>query len=227
MGVEHDSRVRLPIGSARIVGVIWLTRISIGAVAVLLVSGLDFTVQGVPAAVPQPLQMEAEAEFLSRPELPKDFHFPLLELGFQVLRLRLRNDSELVWTVPESIQIEDPKGKTLRLVTPSEMTPKIVGSKLFRARQRVRDVGPAESVPIYPNPGNYRRYPQGRSAGPAMISVGAAEKVRETLEQYHLEGRELQPGAGLEALIYIKSKKKPNQLEGSRVRLGAWEFRVG
>ncbi len=180
----------------------------------------------VTTAAPRAGDVEFEARFLSRPGLPEDFHFPVLELNYQVLRVLLHNRSGQPWRVPETVLLTDPGGKRLKRVAPIEMTPRIVESKLFRARQYRTEQGSAAGVPIPPHPAGLGRYPQGRAAGPAHVHVGAAGEVRETLERHHLPPGELAPGESLEALVYVRSKKKHDRLRGSRVLLGDLEIRT-
>lgn len=164
--------------------------------------------------------VSVEAKFLKRGELPNQFRFPLLELDFAVLRLKIENRSSQAWTLkPEQIQVQDPKGKPLDQVTPYEITPKIMGSKAFRRTNRNVHGQVGYGYPgIYGPMGQVPATPGG--SGVKVISADQAQQIRSVLEEYGVKEATLAPGSSLEALVYLKSKKTPSQLAGSTVTIG-------
>ena len=171
--------------------------------------------------------LSGEAQFLRRGDLPHDFDFPLLELDFAVLRLRLENGSQEAWTLqPDQLQVLTPKGKPMRRVTPFDITPKIMGSKEFK-RSRSRVHAQASSVSrypsAYPGPGGIQTVDLsggGGGGGVGIVSADTAGKIRAVLEQHEAKETTLAPGKTLEALLYFKSKKPPSKLSGSTLLIG-------
>lgn len=172
------------------------------------------------------------AEFLNRADLPSDIDFPLLELGFAVVRVRIDNQGEQEWLVKaDSVEVRDRKGKTLKPASLNEMTPKIM--KHGKSSRRLAGVG-AEIGTRNPNgyPGAYPgRYPTARGASypgvyqppipanapPRTVQLGEAQRIRGVLEGHQITETTLQPGQSLEALLYLKSKKPASELSGGQL----------
>lgn len=165
-----------------------------------------------------------EGKFLKRGELPEDFRFPVLELEFAVLKIKIENRSPEALTLrPSELEVKDPKGKPIPKAAPVEITPKIMGSKAFRRSSRdIHGDARMGYPPVY-----YPPY-SGRSSvpitqpgsGSGTVSVDTASKIRAVLEQHELKETTLAPGRSLEALVYFKSKKSPSELAGSTVLIG-------
>lgn len=182
--------------------------------------------QGQPPQATGPEQ-HTDASFLNRWDLPDEFDFPLLELNFAVLRVRLVNDTGKDWPVSEAaLEARDPKGRKLKRAAPEEITPKIMESKILKpsSRRIAGDVGGGVGYP--------RRYPGGYpgaypgpvvvspGGGPKKVAVGRAQEIRSALERHELSDVVLRPGESLEALVYFKSKKKVTELSGGQLKLG-------
>lgn len=179
---------------------------------------------------PEPLS--GEASFLRPGDLPDDFHFPLLKLDFAVLRLKVENSSQALWTLhPDQLQVLNPKGKSMRRVTPFDITPKIMRSKEFRRSKR-KIHGEARGVSRYPE-----AYPRGvggvdtidltpgQGSGGGIVSADTAGKIRSVLQDHEVKETTLAPGETLEGFLYFKSKKPPSKLSGSTLLIGK-ELRV-
>ena len=184
--------------------------------------GLLFLIHTPMTIVNQPVNLEAR--LLEKKDLPDDFKFPLLELGFKVVRVHLHNQSEENKTISrDQVEIVDPRGKRIPYVSPFEITPKIMNSKIFR-RRYLRDYG-SGAYPPYRPPyivgGPFgSRVPTGpTTGGPRKISVDTATQIRSVLQAHQLEEATLSPGEQAEVLLYFKSKKKISKFKGSRLRL--------
>ena len=172
--------------------------------------------------------LSIKGQFLKRGDLPDDFKFPLLELGFAVLRVKVENGSQEMWSLrPSDMSVLNPKGKVIKKVTPFDITPKIMRSKAFKRRFRefhVEDHGPYG----YPgtSPGVYGRnvrtidMTSPGDAGPVVLSADTAVKLRSILEKHEIKETTLIEGETIEALIYLKSKKHPSELSGSTLVIG-------
>ncbi|MDA2930227.1 hypothetical protein MYX84_09815 [Acidobacteria bacterium AH-259-O06] len=165
-----------------------------------------------------------EARFLDRGDLPNEFRFPVLELDFVVLHVKLRNESQQDWALrAQELVLRDPKGKTLTRVGPSEVTPKIVKSKIFRRynldnRQIHGEVGYNPPRVIYGPASRNERVPDTPSP-PRTISLNTAKRIRSILEKHELKETTLAPGEALVGLVYFKSKKPASKLSGSTLIL--------
>ncbi len=171
---------------------------------------------------PQPANANAEAMFLGRSDLPNDFRFSFLDLGFAALRVRLDNQSEQAWSYEASkIRVLDPKGKELERAASTDITPAVVRSRTYRPTLGGTHGEIGSDQPPLLNPRYAPRVgltPKG-AGGPATISVRDTQEIRETLERHQLQDGILQPGETVEGLIYFKSKKNPKELSGSKIIL--------
>jgi hypothetical protein len=170
-----------------------------------------------------PIQEDAvqlEAQFLKRSELPDEFRFNLLTLGFAVMRIQVVNGSEEPWSIdPESVQVKDPRGKTITRAVPTEITPKVVASRSVRGPAAGTHGEVGYGGPIY-HPGQLGRAGVGAgSTGAGTISIQETQFVRSTLEHHELKQTTLEPGESLEALLYFKSKQPASKLTGSTLLL--------
>jgi hypothetical protein len=164
--------------------------------------------------------VEVEAQFLKRPELPDDFRFNVLTLGFAVMRVQIVNRSEEPWSIdPENIQVKDPRGKTITRALPTEITPKIVASRSVRSPGAGTHGEVGYGGPVY-HPGQLGRRGVGAgSTGAGTISIEETKFVRSTLEHYELKQTTLEPGESVEALVYFHSKQPASKLAGSKLVL--------
>ena len=164
-----------------------------------------------------------EARLLEKKDLPDDFKFPLLELGFKVVRVHLHNQSEKNRTVSrDQVEMVDSRGKRIAFVSPFEITPKIMNSKIFRTRY-LRDYGSGAYPPNRPpyivsGPFGSRVPTRPTTGGPRKISVDTATQIRSVLEAHQLDEVKLSPGEQVTVLLYLRSKKKISKFKGSRLR---------
>lgn len=171
-------------------------------------------------------EIAVEAQFLNRVDLPDDFRFPLLELDFAVLRVRLENNSSDSWSFEEeALEIRDPRGKRLERALLTEIVPKILKSDGYKRSNRgihgQAGYGyPAGHPGAYGNPYAYSGGRIGSVSGAKVISATQAQEIRDVLEKHQAASKSLAPGESLEGLIYLKSKKPASQLTGSVLRLG-------
>ena len=178
--------------------------------------------------------LSVDGKFLKRGDLPDDFNFPILELDFAVLRVRAQNGSQEPWTLrPDDLAVLNPKGKIMKRVSPFDVTPKIIRSKAFKRRLREFN---ADSGSVYRDPGGYPGgqpggYPRSQGGvrtidmrsgggGTVVLSADAAVRVRSVLERHEIKETTLAPGETLEALVYLKSKKRFSELHGSTLVIG-------
>jgi hypothetical protein len=164
--------------------------------------------------------LQVEAQFLNRPELPDDFRFNLLTLGFAVMRVQIVNNGEESWSVdPETVQVKDPRGRAMTRAVPTEITPKVVASRSVRGPAAGTHGEVGYGGPVY-HPGQLGRRGVGAgSTGAGTISIEDTKYVRSTLEHYELKPTTLEPGESLEALIYFGSKQPASRLRGSTLIL--------
>lgn len=171
-------------------------------------------------------EIAAEAKFLNRVDLPGDFRFPLLELDFAVLRVRLENNSSETWSFKdEELEIRDPGGKLLQKALLTEIVPKILKSDVYKRSNRAvhGQVGnryPAGHPGIYGNPYAYGGARLGSPSGAKVVSATQAQEIRDVLEEHQVRSKTLAPGEILEGLVYLRSKKSASQLTGGVLRLG-------
>src|SRR5690606_4995245 len=115
---------------------------------------------------------------------------------------------------------KDPRGKTLDVATPEDMTPKIM--KYYRGGGPAPVRGEARyGTPTY-YPGTYRRGPTvGIGAdGGRTVSVDTPKRLRETFHEYQISTEDLAPGGERSGFLYLKSDRSGNQLSGGKLQLG-------
>ncbi len=166
--------------------------------------------------------VELAAESVMRRDLPNDFPFQVFDVGFAVLRIRVKNVSDRQTTFdPGSFQARDPKGKRLKRAEPAEVTPKLM--KFYRSGGPPSIHGEVGyGYPPYqgPYPPHRDRRPTvgvGVPAGKVDVSTGVA--LRELLERYQLSPVVLEPGQEVEGFIYLESKKSGRALSGGQVNV--------
>ncbi len=201
-----------------------------------MISGLLMVTLGVATqvAAPTPVDVDVQAKFLNRSELPADIDFALLELGYAVVRVRVENRGGAEWTLnPDTVEVRDPKGKVLKPAPLEEITPKVLkhGKSSRRAAGYGAEVGTRNEYPgIYPGryptvrgatyPGVYQP-PIPGNAPPRTVAVGEAQRVRGVLQDHLIAETPLQPGESLEGLIYLKCKKPASELRGGALRISS------
>ncbi len=168
------------------------------------------------ASTPQVEEITFEVSSLKQSDLPDDFPWLILNEGFAVLQLRIKNGSSGIWTFdPGEVEVFESGGKTINRAAPTEITPQIM--KFYRGGQ----------LGIYaeaysggrPTPEEWDRVPTvepGARAG--TVSVNVAQRLLAALEHYQLKQVEIAPGDTLEGFLYLKSKKTGSKLSGSSLR---------
>ena len=168
-----------------------------------------------------PLQAQdvtATVQSLKKSDIPDGFPFQVLDQGFAIFEIKIENHSSEIWTLQsDQVTAIDPKGKTLKRATVSEITPKVL--KLYRGNMRgIYGEGYSggrlttqqwEDVPTV-----------SPTAGPGQISVGRAQELRALLEHYEIHTAEVDPGTLYRGFLYLKSKDTGRRLSGSTVKLG-------
>ena len=192
----------------------------------IVVAGLLGLLLACVAAAPAADDFPAVVgELLARGDLPDDFYFPFLQLDFAVLRVTVTNNSEQNWSLqPEKLTLKDPKGKSLKRVRPTDITPRIIQSKAFRHSQaRVAGQVGYPYPPTYGENGQvppYRTNPvQTIPSGPRVLSVDTAKQIRATLEKHEVKEVMVAPGETFEGLVYYRSKKSASKLSGSTLEV--------
>ncbi|MCZ6769361.1 MAG: hypothetical protein O7D93_08965 [Acidobacteria bacterium] len=168
------------------------------------------------ASTPQIEEITFEVSSLKQSELPDDFPWQILNEGFAVLKLRIRNGSSGIWTFdPGEVEVFESGGKTINRAAPTEITPQLM--KFYRGGQ-LGIYGEAYSGGR-PTREEWERVPTvepGARAG--TVSVNVAQRLRAILEHYQLKQVEVAPGETLEGFLYLKSKKTGSKLSGSFLR---------
>jgi hypothetical protein len=182
-------------------------------VPVLVVSVLEPTTN--PA-------VEITAESVMRSDLPNDFPFQVFDVGFAVLKIRVKNVSNQQAVLdPATFQAKDPKGKRLKRVEPVEVTPKLM--KFYRSGGPPSIHGEVGyGYPPYPGaypPHRDRRPTVGVGVPAGKVDVSTGGVLRELLERYQLSLVVLEPGQEVQGFIYLESKKSGRALSGGRVTL--------
>jgi hypothetical protein len=170
-------------------------------------------VQEVPAT-----GEDHEVRLLSRRDLPADLNLPFEEAGFAVLHVTVRNRQEQELTIePEHIRILDTKGKEVPQAEPSEIVPKLMKVRGFRPKLNAEAGG--YRGPTYGRP--YGGVGASTGGGVGVVNIGQVELIRTALETHHLKLTSLAPGEQVEGLLYLRTKKKAQELAGTRVQLTA------
>lgn len=157
-----------------------------------------------------------------RRDLPNDFPFQVFDVGFAVLRIRVKNVSDQQAAVdPATFEAKDPKGKRLKRVEPAEITPKLM--KFYRSGGPPSIHGEVGyGYPSYPGaypPHRDRRPTVGVGVPAGKVDVSTGGVLRELLEHYQFSSVVLEPGQEVQGFIYLESKKSGRALSGGRVTL--------
>ena len=148
-------------------------------IVVLLISCLFL------ASTPQVEEITFEVSSLKQSDLPDDFPWQILNEGFAVLRLSIRNGSSGIWTFhPGEVEVFERGGQTINRAAPTEITPQLM--KFYRGGQ-LGIYGEAYSGG-QPTREEWARVPTvepGARAG--TVSVTVAQRLRAILEHYQLK----------------------------------------
>jgi hypothetical protein len=170
-----------------------------------------------PAFQDQPATAEDhQARLLSRRDLPPDLNLPFEETGFAVLRITVRNRQEQELTIdPAQIRILDPKGKVVPQAEPTEVVPKLVKAGGFRPQVNA-EVGGYRG-PSFGRP--YTGVGASTGGGVGVVDIAHVERIKSAVTTHQLKPTSLAPGEQMEGFLYLKTNKKPDELNGSRVLL--------
>ncbi len=156
-------------------------------------------------------QIELEAKSMSKGDLPIGFPTEVLDAGFAVVALTVRNGSdESIQVSPDLIQAWSPKKKRLSRVPPAKILPKMM--KFYRGRSGMagEEIYTGSNVPSGGS----------SSTGDKSHSAALVERLRVLLEGYQLKEGSLDTEESVQGYLYLKSKKRGAQLSGGRVELG-------
>lgn len=162
--------------------------------------------------------VQVEAYFLSMHRLPQDIDFSVLNSGFGVLYLKIKNNTSApVALDPAIARLSDPKNKPVERALPTEIAPKVV-DKWSGGKGNV-SIGQGGRMDPYG-----RRWPTGPEVSMGrddtrVVQAGKGQQIREVLERYQLKKAELQPDEEIEVLLYFKTKKHPLDLAGAQLTL--------
>jgi hypothetical protein len=171
----------------------------------------------VPVPAPQQGDITLEAFSLKRGDLPNDFPFQVLDVGFAVIKLTIANETSAPFALdPDDITVMNPKKKKIKRALPTDITPKLM--KYHRGGQRGIH-GEAYSGPPLPPGAPVPTISPGREAG--SVSINVAQNLRATLEQYQIKAIAVPSGGTVEGFFYLKSKKSGAKLSNSTVKLGS------
>ncbi len=163
-------------------------------------------------------EVNVEAYFLSMHRLPSEIDYSILNSGFGVLYLKIRNDSKVALSLdPDAAALSDPQNKPVARAIPTEIAPKVV-DKWSGGKSNV-SVGQGGTMDPYG-----RRWSTGPQVSMGrddakVVQASKGQQIREVLERYQLKKAELQPGEEREVLLYFKTKKYPLDLAGSKLTL--------
>lgn len=176
------------------------------------------------AAVSSTREVELSAKSLQRRDLPDDFPDRVLEVGFAVIEVEVRNVSNGERQLKlEDIQVISRKNKTLKRALPTEIAPKIF--KFYQGSTARVHGETYAGLPPYASPRVRNRNSTTIGVTPSRptVSAGLGPQLRAVLEHYELKTAPLPAGKSLLGYIYVKSKKTGKKLSGGRVKLGADE----
>lgn len=154
---------------------------------------------------------------LQRSELPNDFPFQVLDVGYAVLEVSLKNaSSESMTPKLEQLEISNPKGKALKRAEPTEIVPRLM--KYYRGG----DLGVNAEVSVgVAGPMSRRAPPPSQpGSGSGSVSVDVGQRLRTILEHYQLKEKPVAAGSSVTGLIYLKSKNSGRRLAGGE--LSGW-----
>lgn len=168
------------------------------------------------ASTPQVQEITFDVFSLKRSDLPDDFPLQVLDVGFAVLKLKVRNGSAGTWTFhPAALQVFERGGKKLDRAIPTEITPKLM--KFYRGGQL--DISGEGYYGRRPTPQEQQRVPTvepGARTGTVSATLGS--RLRAILEHYEVKPVDVAPGQTWEGFLYLKSKKTGSRLSGSSLR---------
>ena len=168
------------------------------------------------SATPQVEEITFTVSSVKRSDLPDDFPFQVLDVGFAVLQLKMENRSSETWTFrPEEVEVFERKGKKLDRAIPTDIAPKLM--KFYRGGQRgIYGEGYSGGRPTHEQWEQVPTVEPGRS--PGTVSAGVGGSLRAVLEHYQVQEVNLAPGETAEGFLYLKSKKSGGKLSGSSLR---------
>ena len=155
-------------------------------------------------------ELELKARSLAKAELPLGFPMEVLDAGFAVIEITLKNNRDsAVELRPDRILIRSANKKKLSRVSPEKILAKL--KKFFRGQYGMeRDVYTGSSLPP----------PGGKNdLGGAGILGPVLNQILVILKGYQLKGGSLEKGELIQGYIYVKSKKWGPSLSGGRAQL--------
>ncbi len=165
-----------------------------------------------------PPDVKVEAYFLSMHRLPAELDYSILNSGFGVLYLKIRNDSNAPLPLdPDAAALSDPKNKLVARAVPTEIAPKVV-DKWSGGKSNVQ-TGQGRYIDPYG-----RRWSTGPEVSigrdeARVVQASKGQQIREVLERYQLKKADLKPGEEIEVLLYFKTKKYPLDFVGAKLQL--------
>ena len=168
------------------------------------------------SATPQVEEITFTVSSVKRSDLPDDFPFQVLDVGFAVLKLKMENLSSEAWTFrPEEVEVFEGGGKKLDRAVPTDIAPKLM--KFYRGSQRgIYGEGYSGGRPTTQEWEQVPTVEPGRRSG--TVSAGVGGRFRAALEHHQVQEVELSPGETAEGFFYLKSKKTGGKLSGSSLR---------
>ena len=168
------------------------------------------------SAAPQVEEITFTVSSVKRSDLPDDFPFQVLDVGFAVLKLKMENLSSEAWTFrPEEVEVFEGGGKKLDRAVPTDIAPKLM--KFYRGSQRgIYGEGYSGGRPTTQEWEQVPTVEPGRRSG--TVSAGVGGRFRAALEHHQVQEVELSPGETAEGFFYLKSKKTGGKLSGSSLR---------
>jgi len=156
-------------------------------------------------------ELELKARSLAKPELPLGFPMEVLDAGFAVIEIIVKNKKDsAVQLRPDRILIRGTNKKKLSRVSPKKIIGKL--KKFFRGQYGIeREVYTGSSLPP---PGDY----QGDTGGAGILGP-VLNQILVILKGYQLKGGSLEKGELIQGYIYVKSKKWGPSLSGGRAQL--------
>ncbi len=162
--------------------------------------------------------VKVEAYFLSMHRLPPEVDYSILNSGFGVLYMKIRNDLSTPLPLdPDAAVLTDPKNKPVARAVPTEIAPKVVDK--WSGGKSTLQTGQGRYIDPYG-----RRW----STGPEVtigreearvVHASKGQQIREILERYQLKKADLNPGEEIEVLLYFKTKKYPLDFVGAKLQL--------
>lgn len=171
--------------------------------------------------------LQCTAASLMRRDLPNDFPFQVLDVGYAVVELRCQNHSSEPYFV-ESIEITGPNGKKMKSAEPAEIAPKLM--KYYRSGSTGIH---GEARPW----GGYSRHPGaarvdrgtptiGTPSSVGTVDAGTGPALRDHLESFRFLPGMLEADSENVGFVYLESKKSGRELSGGRARVGDLEVLI-